>query len=258
MLQKDEIEELWKKFKEEGDSKSRDSLILYYSPLAKYVAGKIAAGLPQSVELADLISHGIFGLIDAVEKFDYRRGIKFETYAISRIRGAILDALRSVDWVPRSLRSKAREIERAFVSLESKLQRVPTDVELADELNISLSELNNTLSRLSYSRILALDELWTSEPDENELRICETIVDYQSEDPYSFLEVKETRDVLRKAITYLTNREKEIITLYYFHGFTFGEIGEILGVTESRISQIHTKIMLRLKGYLRSLMGDQD
>lgn len=258
MLQKDEIEELWKKFKEEGDSKSRDSLILYYSPLAKYVAGKIAAGLPQSVELADLISHGIFGLIDAVEKFDYRRGIKFETYAISRIRGAILDALRSVDWVPRSLRSKAREIERALISLESKLQRVSTDQELADELNISLSELNNTLSRLSYSRILALDELWTSESDENELRICDSTVDYQSEDPYSSLEVKETRELLRKAITYLTDREKEIITLYYFHGFTFSEIGEVLGLTESRISQIHTKIILRLKGYLRSLMGEGD
>ncbi|GFP23065.1 RNA polymerase sigma factor for flagellar operon FliA [Candidatus Hakubella thermalkaliphila] len=258
MLRKDEIEELWKKFKEEGDSKFRDSLILYYSPLAKYVAGKIAAGLPQSVELADLISCGILGLIDAVDKFDHRRKIKFETYAISRIRGAILDELRSMDWMPRSLRSKAREIERAIISLENRLQRVPTDEELAEELNISLAELNNTLARLNYSCVLALDELWTLEQDENELGICETIVDYQSEDPYSALEVKEIRDVLRKAITYLTDREKEIITLYYFHGFTFGEIGEVLGLTESRISQIHTKIMLRLKGYLRGLMGDRD
>ncbi|GFP39404.1 RNA polymerase sigma factor for flagellar operon FliA [Candidatus Hakubella thermalkaliphila] len=249
---------MWKKFKEEGDSKFRDSLILYYSPLAKYVAGKIAAGLPQSVELADLISCGILGLIDAVDKFDHRRKIKFETYAISRIRGAILDELRSMDWMPRSLRSKAREIERAIISLENRLQRVPTDEELAEELNISLAELNNTLARLNYSCVLALDELWTLEQDENELGICETIVDYQSEDPYSALEVKEIRDVLRKAITYLTDREKEIITLYYFHGFTFGEIGEVLGLTESRISQIHTKIMLRLKGYLRGLMGDRD
>src|SRR5688500_3920941 len=152
-----EIDRLWQDYKSNGDAKHRDALIVHYSPLVKYVAGRVAVGLPQSVDPSDLVSYGIFGLIDAIEKFQLERGFKFETYAISRIKGAILDELRSIDWVPRSVRAKARAIERAYAKLEAMHHRAPSDAELAAELEWTPDQLETTLGQISLTRVAALD-----------------------------------------------------------------------------------------------------
>jgi RNA polymerase sigma factor for flagellar operon FliA len=174
---------LWARYKEKQDSSARDELILNYSPLVKYVAGRLASSLPQTVDTADLISYGIFGLIDAIEKFDPARAIKFETYAISRIKGAIIDELRAMDWVPRSVRSRAREIEAAYVTLENSLRRVPTDQEVADHIGVSLKEFQDILAKLSYTSVVSFEELWVGgERDESQNAIS-TIRDDTAEDP---------------------------------------------------------------------------
>ena len=154
-----DIDRLWADYKSEGRREQRDQLIVHYSPLVKYVAGRVATGLPQSVDQADLVSYGIFGLIDAIEKFDLGRGFKFETYAIARIKGNILDELRSIDWVPRSVRAKARALEKAYSKLEGELRRTPTDAELADELDLTEEQLQTTLGQISFTGLVALDEM---------------------------------------------------------------------------------------------------
>src|SRR6201984_656684 len=156
-----ELRELWRRYKQDGDSRVRERLVVAYSPLVKYVAGRTAAGLPPHVEEADLISYGLVGLISAIERFDLSRDIKFETYAIMRIKGAIIDELRSLDWVPRSVRARAREVERANAKLEHILQRAPTDQEISEEMGITIDELNDSLRAISHSSIVALDELWS-------------------------------------------------------------------------------------------------
>src|SRR3954451_16047418 len=154
-----EIERLWARYKADGERAIRDELIVHYSPLVKYVAGRVATGLPQSVDQADLVSYGIFGLIDAIEKFDLGRGFKFETYAIARIKGNILDELRSIDWVPRSVRAKARALEKAYSKLEGELHRSPSETELASELDMTEDQLQNTLGQISFTGLVALDEM---------------------------------------------------------------------------------------------------
>ena len=205
----------------------------------KYVASRVATGLPASVEQADLVSYGMFGLIDALEKFEPGRGNKFETYAIPRIKGAIIDELRAMDWVPRSVRFKAREIEKAHADLESMLKRAPTEGEMAERLGVSLSELHDVTSQISFVSVLALDELVSVGTDRGEqVSLIDTLADKQL-DPTSGVESQETRGLLAAAINSLSEREKIVVTLYYFEGLTLNEIGEILGVTESRICQIH-------------------
>src|SRR6476469_9543541 len=173
-----EIDRLWTSFKASGDTRDRDALIVHYSPLVKYVAGRVAVGLPQNVEQADLVSYGIFGLIDAIEKFDVDRGYKFETYAIARIKGAILDELRSSDWVPRSVRAKARSLEKAYAKLESQLHRTPTDEELAVELGLSDDQLQTTLGQISFVGLVALDEMLSVGGDRGEsITLGDTIAD---------------------------------------------------------------------------------
>src|SRR5688500_14901032 len=172
------IEELWQEYKQSGRRDLRDRLILHYSPLVKYVAGRVAVGLPQNVEQADLVSYGIFGLIDAIEKFDLERGYKFETYAIARIKGAILDELRSIDWVPRSVRAKARSLEKAYAKLEADLHRTPTDEELAAELGMTEDQLATTLSQISFVGLVALDEMLSVGGDRGEsVSLGDTIAD---------------------------------------------------------------------------------
>lgn len=248
-----EIKKVWLEYKEKKSSKAREKLILHYSPLVKYVAGRLASTLPQTVDTADLISYGMFGLIDAIEKFDLSREIKFETYAMSRIKGAIIDELRAVDWVPRSVRHKAKELERVYVALENKFKRVPTDEEVAEALGITIKELHETIKQLSHTSVLAIEELWSvgSEKDEK-VSLLDTLEDKSSKDPYEFLEKSEVKRVLAEAIENLPYREKTVIALYYHEGLTLREIGEILGVTESRVSQLHTKAVLRLRGRLKS------
>jgi len=245
------LEDLWRRFKETGDPQLRERLILHYSPLVKYVAGRVGVGLPPNIEQADLVSYGIFGLIDAIEKFDLSRSIKFETYAISRIRGAIIDELRAIDWIPRSVRFKAREVERAYATLEASLHRTPSEAEVAAELGISLGELHQLFSQVSFVNVLALDELLGSGGERGDkVSLGDTLEDTRAEDPVAAFESEETKYLLARAINLLPEREKIVVTLYYYEGLTLAEIGQVLGVTESRICQMHTKAVLQLRAKL--------
>ena len=247
-----ELRELWRRYKSTGDDRARERLVVAYAPLVKYVAGRMGSGLPAHVEEADLISYGLIGLISAIERFDLEREIKFETYAITRIKGAIIDELRSLDWVPRSVRAKAREIERVNAKLEHRLQRAPTDEEMAEELGISVEEFQDSLLQISNSTVVALDELWTvSDASGDQVSLLDTLQDPDSPDPSQVLDATEVKDRLADAIARLPEREKLVIALYYYENLTLREIGEVLGVTESRISQLHTKAVLRLKSRLQ-------
>ncbi len=241
-----DLDLLWASYTTDGDRDVRDQLILHYSPLVKYVAGRVAVGLPQRVEPADLVSYGIFGLIDAIEKFDLDRGYKFETYAIARIKGAIIDELRSIDWVPRSVRSKARSLEKAYSKLESNLHRTPTDEELAAELGMSSGQLQTTFSQISFIGLVALDEMIGGERGGDSMTLGDTIAD-AGDGPMAAYEVEEMRQILAQAINDMPEREKIVLTLYYYEGLTLAEIGEVLGVTESRVCQIHTKSVIHLR-----------
>ena len=246
----DELATVWHAFKGSGEIEAREKLILHYAPLVKYVASRVATGLPASVEQADLVSYGMFGLIDALEKFEPGRGNKFETYAIPRIKGAIIDELRAMDWVPRSVRFKQREIEKAMADLESMLKRQPTETELAERLGITRSELHEVITQISFVSVLALDETVNVGQDRGErVSLVDTLADKGFE-PGSGVESQETRGLLAAAINALSEREKIVVTLYYFEGLTLAEIGEILGVTESRVCQIHTKAVGVLRGQL--------
>lgn len=247
-----DIKRLWCTYKEEGCPQCREQLIVNYAPIVKYVAGRVSSGLPNSVDIADLISYGLFGLIDAIEKFDLSRGIKFETYAIARIKGAIIDELRAMDWVPRSVRSKGKEIENAYVVLENRLMRTPTDVEVAAELGISLKDLNATLSKLSYATVVSFDELWAKREFDDRFDPASNIVDVSAEGPVGIYETVEIREILSGAIELLPDRERIVVALYYYEGLTLKEIGQVLSVTESRVSQLHTKAVLRLRAKLHN------
>jgi RNA polymerase sigma factor for flagellar operon FliA len=246
----DDTQALWRQFRQTDDPGIRDRLILTYAPLVKYVAGRLGSGLPAHVEEGDLISYGLLGLISAIERYDPDRDIKFETYAIMRIKGAIIDELRALDWVPRSVRSRAREIERAIAELESKLGRAPNDEEIAAKIGISEEELGESLSDISRSSIAALDELWSVSGEGDQVSLLDTIEDTDAPSPAEALDETDVRETLADAIARLPEREKLVITLYYYEELTLREIGEVLGVTESRVSQLHTKAVLRLRSRL--------
>jgi RNA polymerase sigma factor for flagellar operon FliA len=249
----DELGRLWDSFKGQESVAAREKLILHYAPLVKYVASRVATGLPSSVEQADLVSYGMFGLIDALKKFEPGRGNKFETYAIPRIKGAIIDELRAMDWVPRSVRFKQREIEKALADLESTHKRQPTDRELSERLGLTVRELHDVINQISFVSILALDETVSVGADRGEqVSLIDTLAD-RGFDPTSGVESQETRGLLAAAINSLSEREKIVVTLYYFEGLTLAEIGEILGVTESRVCQIHTKAVAGLRGQLSEI-----
>ena len=242
------LDELWKEYKVAASQRARDRLIVHYSPLVKYVAGRVSVGLPQNIEHADLVSYGIFGLIDAIEKFDLDRKIKFETYAIARIKGAIIDELRAIDWVPRSVRAKARSVEKAYATLEAKLLRTPTDAEVAAEMGVGESELQTLFTQISFVGLVALDEVLSVGGGES-ATLGDTIAD-KGQGPVAVFEVEEMKQILAATINRLGDREKIVLTLYYYEGLTLAEIGEVLGVTESRVCQIHTKAVLQLRARL--------
>ena len=247
MSRADDTQTLWLQYRKTSDQGIRDRLILHYAPLVKYVASRVATGLPTSVEQADLVSYGMFGLIDALEKFDLDRAIKFETYAIPRIKGAIIDELRAMDWVPRSVRFKAREIEKATGLLEGQLKRAPTEAEISQHMGMTVGELHDVVNQISFVSVMALDEVLSVGDDRGEkISLLDTLAD-PSIDPTTSLEGQETRGLLTGAINSLSEREKIVVTLYYFEGLTLAEIGEILGVTESRVCQIHTKAVGQLR-----------
>jgi RNA polymerase sigma factor FliA len=248
-------DELWAEYKRTGSRELRDKLIVRYSPLVKYVAGRVSVGLPHTIEQSDLVSYGIFGLIDAIEKFDHQRAIKFETYAITRVKGAIIDELRSIDWVPRSVRAKARAIEKAYAKLEAENLRTPSDAEVARELGLSEEELQAQFSQISFVGIVALDEVLAGGERGESTTLGDTLPD-RHDGPMQAFEVEEMKQILAGAINRLGDREKIVLTLYYYEGLTLAEIGQVLGVTESRVCQIHTKAVLQLRG--RMLVADKE
>jgi RNA polymerase sigma factor for flagellar operon FliA len=249
----EDTQSLWRQYKARpADKALRDRLILTYAPLVKYVAGRLGSGLPAHVDDDDLISYGLLGLIGAIERYDPDRDVKFETYAIARIKGSIIDELRAMDWVPRSVRARARDIERAIAELEKKLHRAPTDEEIADKVGITTEELEDSLTDISRSSIAALDELWTVNTGGggDQIALIDTIEDTEAPDPQGSLSETEMKEAIGEAIARLPEREKLVVTLYYYEELTLREIGEVLGVTESRVSQLHTKAVLRLKARL--------
>jgi RNA polymerase sigma factor for flagellar operon FliA len=249
-----ELRDLWRRYKNDGDVAARERLVVAYSPMVKFVAGRLGAGLPSHVEDADLISYGLMGLIGSIERFEPERGIKFETFAMTRIRGSIIDELRSLDWVPRSVRSRAREIEAAQSKLEHELQRAPSEAELAAKLGIDEEELRSSLLEIANSSVYALDELWTvSDASGDQVSLLDTISDPRADDPQESLASSEIKDRLTEAVASLPEREQLVVALYYYESLTLREIGEVLGVTESRVSQLHTKAVMRLKSALQGV-----
>jgi RNA polymerase sigma factor FliA len=246
------IADLWAGYVDGRDTGLRDRLILHYAPLVKYVAGRVGSGLPAHVEQADLVSYGTFGLIDAITRFEPSREIKFESYAMARIRGAIIDELRSTDWIPRSVRMKARQFERTVAALEAKLQRSPTDEEIADEMDMDVEEIRKFLGQLSLVNVVALDELLVDD-DGSAPRLVDTLRDNAALDPQAMAEHGEARQLLARAVEQLPEREKVVVSLYYFEGLTLADIGRVLGVTESRICQLHTKAVLHLRSKLADI-----
>jgi RNA polymerase sigma factor for flagellar operon FliA len=247
----EDVNSLWRKYRATRDQSLRDRLILTYAPLVKFVAGRLGSGLPAHVDEGDLVSYGLLGLIGAIERYDPDRDVKFETYAIARIKGSIIDELRAMDWVPRSVRARARDIERAISELEGQTGRAPSEEEIAAKLGVSQDELDEDLLEISRSSIAALDELWTiSSTGGDQVALIDTIEDTQGPEPQAALAQTEMREALGEAIARLPEREKLVVTLYYYEELTLREIGEVLGVTESRVSQLHTKAILRLKARL--------
>ncbi len=251
MAKGDDTQTMWREYRRTRDQGLRDRLVLTYAPLVKYVAGRVGSGLPAHVEESDLVQYGLLGLMAAIERYDPDRDVKFETYAMARIKGSIIDELRAMDWVPRSVRARAREIERAIAELEKQLMRAPTDEEIAAKVGLTEEELAESLNEISRSSIAALDELWTvSSTGGDQIALIDTIEDTEAPDPQSSLSATEMREAIGEAIARLPEREKLVVTLYYYEELTLREIGEVLGVTESRVSQLHTKAILRLKARL--------
>jgi RNA polymerase sigma factor for flagellar operon FliA len=235
------IETAWDAWHVSQEATARDWLVVHYASLVKFVAGRLAAGLPKSVDTGDLVSAGVFGLMNAIDKFDPANGAKFETYAIPRIRGAILDGLRALDWVPRSVRSRSRSVQDAIALLEHQLGRTPTDEEISAELKISVEELEKWLADIAAGSVGPLDHV----------AMDNTAADADAQiQPGRAMEEGELRAAMRAEISRLPEREQAILILYYEDGLTLSEIGEALGVTESRISQIHTKAVLQLRSRL--------
>ncbi|MDQ6823361.1 MAG: FliA/WhiG family RNA polymerase sigma factor [Candidatus Eremiobacteraeota bacterium] len=237
-----------------GIELSREEIIHKYLHLVKYVAGRISVNLPPNVELNDLINDGILGLIDAIGKFDDSRGVKFESYAITRINGAILDALRSLDWVPRAVRQRAREIERARQDLEMELGRVPSEDEVAARIGVTVSELNAQIQRVRGGTVISLEEYLPTDRG-HEIPLVDTLKDAAG-DVGSEVEHREVRDSLVAAVKELASQERTVVSLYYFEGLTLKEIKDRLGVSESRVSQIHAQAVIHLRQKLRELRGD--
>lgn len=247
-VQAKSTDELWRAYKIRNDRGSRDILISRYAPLVKYVAGRVSVNLPKSVDEGDLVGYGTLGLIDAIERFDPARGVKFETYAIARIRGSMIDGLRSMDWVPVSVRHRNRTLEKTIKDLENQLGRSATDEEVAAELGVTAAEYNQRIQDMAGSVILSLEDVWGN-PEEGEAptRMAE-LRDEKAVDPLDEAEWSSRREALARAIDNLPDRERLVITLYYFEGLTVKEIAYVLKVSPSRVSQLHTKAVIRLRG----------
>jgi RNA polymerase sigma factor for flagellar operon FliA len=246
-------EELWQQYRKTRDPAIREAFINQYAPLVKYVAGKVAIGMPHNVEFDDLVGFGVFGLIDAIDKFDPEKNVKFKTYAVTRIRGAIFDELRQIDWVPRSVRQKTREIEVAISTLEAQLGRMATDQEVAHSLGMDEAEYLKIIQKISGTSIISLNDLWYSGDENDKVSIGDSIESPSSLNPDVMVVNEEIRRVIVEAINELPDKEKKILVLYYYEDLTLKDIGRVLEVTESRVSQLHTKAILHLRSKLTNI-----
>ncbi len=245
--------DLWREYRATGDQSIRDTIVKQYAPLVKYVAGKISIGMPQNVDFEDLVGFGIFGLFDAIEKFDVDKHIKFKTYAVTRIRGAIFDELRSIDWVPRSVRQKTREIDETTQELEARIGRSATHEEVANEMGVNIEQYNQIMLKVNSSSLMSLNDIWYSGDDNDKVPIADNIESVSSFRPDTIAEKNDLRRVIIEAINELPEKEKKVLVLYYYEDLTLKEIGKVLGVTESRISQLHTKAVSRLQTKLTNI-----
>jgi len=246
-------EELWRHYRKTRDPALREAFIKQYNPLVKYVAGKVAIGMPNNVEFDDLVGYGVFGLLDAIDKYDPDKNVKFKTYAVTRIRGAIFDELRQIDFVPRSVRQKTREIESTISNLEAQLGRTATDQEIANAMGMDESEYMKTMQKISGTSIISLNDLWYSGDDNDKVSIGDSIESPSSMNPDVVVVNEEIRRVIIEAINDLPDKEKKILVLYYYEDLTLKEIGRVLQVTESRVSQLHTKAILHLRSRLTNI-----
>jgi RNA polymerase sigma factor FliA len=245
-----EIQESWRRYKQYRDARARDQLIQHFAYLVKITAGRVISNLPPSLERDDLVSAGILGLIKAVDQFDVTRQVKFETYAIALIRGAILEMLREDDWVPRSIRERVKLLERTYMDLEVKLRRPATETEMAEALNMEPEEFHKLLVETGRTSLLSLEDILVGSDGNEKLHLVDVIQD-DSSAPSLEAEMHERRRMLGKSIDRLPERERTVISLYYYEGMTFKEIGKILTISESRVYQLHTQAVLRLRGYLQ-------
>ncbi len=245
--------EVWKEYKLTKSLAIREYFVGKYAALVKYVAGKISIGMPQNVEFNDLVSYGTFGLLDAIEKYDPTKEVKFKTYAMTRIRGSIFDELRKMDWVPRTVRSKAKDIERIVIELENRMGRTAEDHEVAQELDMSLADFHTLVNQASVTSLISLNDVWHRNSDSEEFSFIDAIESPVNMNPDVLVEREEVKNVIIEAIKKLPDKEKKVIVLYYYEDLTLKEIGEILEVTESRVSQLHTKAVMRLRGKLSQM-----
>lgn len=246
-------EELWVLYKKNKDPRIREFFIKQYAPLVKYVAGKVAMGKPGNIDYEDLVGFGVFGLMDAIEKFDPEKKVKFKTYAVTRIRGSIYDELRAIDWVPRSVRQKVKEVEQAILRIENKTGKTATDKEIADELELDIREFYTMMSKISSTSIISLSETWHSGDDNDSISIMDTLESPRSGNPDIEVERDDVKQLIIGAINELPDKEKKVLVLYYYEDLTLKEIGEVLEVTESRVSQLHTKAIIRLRAKLAEI-----
>jgi RNA polymerase sigma factor for flagellar operon FliA len=246
-------EELWQQYRKTRDPAIREGFIKQYAPLVKYVAGKVAVGMPNNVEFDDLVGYGVFGLMDAIDKYDPEKNVKFKTYAVTRIRGAIFDELRLIDFVPRSVRQKTREIETTISSLEAQLGRTASDQEIAGALGMDETEYMKVIQKISGTSIISLNDLWYSGDDNDKVSIGDSIESPSSLNPDVIVVNEEVRRVIVEAINELPEKEKKILVLYYYEDLTLKDIGRVLQVTESRVSQLHTKAVLHLRSKLTNI-----
>ncbi len=251
-MTENERNNLWSEYSKTRNIEIRDKIIIEYAPLVKIVAGKLSMYLGYSVEYDDLVGYGIFGLIDAIDKFDVEKGNKFETYASLRIRGAILDQIRKMDWIPRSLRQKQRKIDTAVGELERKLGRIPTDAEVAAELEITEEEYLNWQGQAKVASMVSLDEFIEAAGERN----VEPVKASKMEQPEKVMEKKELKKMLIESLEGLTEKERKVIVLYYYEELTLKEISRILEVSESRVSQLHTKALQKMKSKLKQGFED--
>jgi len=239
-------QELWKRYATYRNPADREALIIEYSHLIKLIAGRLSIYFGSNVEYEDLLSYGIFGLIDAIDKYDINKGVKFETYASLRIRGSIIDNIREMDWMPRSLRQKSKDLEKAYRELENELGHPATDKEVADKLGLDLKEFNKLISEVSLSSLVSLDELL----DQNYEIGSGRSINFQDDSPERHVEITEIKEILADAIDSLPEKEKKVLSFYYYEELTLKEISVIMNVSESRVSQLHTKAIMRLRGKL--------